>query len=65
MLDDAVPLSYTEWRLVERGDGRERAFLDALGRVTSYSLNGASLTLLANGEVVARFRCWLRNRRAP
>jgi copper homeostasis protein (lipoprotein) len=36
---------------------RERAFLDALARVTGYDLDGRSLTLDARGEVVARFSC--------
>jgi heat shock protein HslJ len=113
--DEPVPLSYTEWRLVELdgapvelvegerqphlvldleesrvvGSGgvnrimgafvlaegelafgplatslmagpegamqRERALLAALARVTSYELEGASLTLLAEDEPVARF----------
>ncbi len=33
---------------------REHAFLEALARVTSYQLEGPSLTLLADGEAVAR-----------
>jgi heat shock protein HslJ len=115
--DEPVPLSYTEWRLVELGDApvelaegeltphlvldleeahvsgsggvnrimgtfvlaegelafgplattmmagpeeamlRERVFLDALARVTSYQLDGSSLTLLAGDERVARLTC--------
>ncbi len=114
MPDEPVPLSYTEWRLVELGGvpvepgegergahlvldleesrvagsggvnrimgtfvlaedelrfgplattmmagpdeamARERAFLDALATVTSYELDGGSLTLLAGDEPVAR-----------
>ena len=117
MTGATVPLSYTEWRLVELGDApvevgegepaphlvldleesrvagsggvnrimgtfvlaenelrfgplattmmagpeeamtRERTFLDALERVTSYELDGSSLVLLADGERVARFAC--------
>ncbi len=33
---------------------RERTFLDALGRVTSYSLDGRTLTFLAGDQAVAR-----------
>ena len=36
---------------------RERAFLDALARVTSYALDGQLLTLLAGDEAVARLAC--------
>lgn len=36
---------------------RERAFLDALARVTAYELDGRSLSLYANGDVVVRMTC--------
>lgn len=36
---------------------RERAFLDALARVTSYELDGQLLTLLSGDEAVARLSC--------
>jgi autonomous glycyl radical cofactor GrcA len=36
---------------------REHEFLDALARVTGYALDGRSLTLAANGDVVARLAC--------
>jgi len=36
---------------------RERAFLDALARVTSYELDGRLLTLLSGDEAVARLSC--------
>jgi heat shock protein HslJ len=36
---------------------RERQFLDALGRVSSYELDGPALTLLAKDEIVARLAC--------
>lgn len=36
---------------------RERAFLDALGRVTSYELKDRTLALRADDVVVGRFTC--------
>jgi heat shock protein HslJ len=36
---------------------RERAFLDVLDVVTSYSLDGQTLTLLASDRAVARLSC--------
>jgi len=36
---------------------RERVFLDALARVTAYELNGRSLILYADGDVVVRLTC--------
>jgi heat shock protein HslJ len=36
---------------------RERQFLAALERVTSYELDGRTLTLLAGGERVVRLAC--------
>ena len=36
---------------------RERTFLDALGRVTSYSLDERTLTFLAGDHAVARLSC--------
>jgi heat shock protein HslJ len=36
---------------------REAAFLAALDRVTSYALDGRTLTLLADGEAVVQLSC--------
>ena len=36
---------------------REDAFLAALARVTSYALDGRTLTLLADGDVVVQLSC--------
>jgi putative lipoprotein len=36
---------------------REAAFLAALERVTSYALDGRTLTFLADGDVVVRLSC--------
>ncbi len=51
------PLATTLMAGPDEAMARERAFLDALARVTGYRLEGGSLTLLAGDEVVARFEC--------
>ena len=51
------PLATTLMAGPEEMMQRERAYLDALARVTSYLLEGSSLELLADDEVVARFAC--------
>jgi copper homeostasis protein (lipoprotein) len=49
------PLATTMMAGPEEAMQCERAFLDALARVTSYELEGSTLTLLAGDEPVARF----------
>ena len=51
------PLATTRMAGPEPAMQRERAFLDALGRVTSYSLDGRMLTFLAADQAVARLAC--------
>ena len=51
------PLATTMMAGPEPAMWRERTFLDALGRVTSYSLDGRTLTLLAGDQAVARLSC--------
>jgi heat shock protein HslJ len=51
------PLATTMMAGPEEAMRRERAFLDALDRVTSYELEGRVLTLLAGESAVARFTC--------
>ena len=51
------PLATTMMAGPEPAMRRERTFLDALGRVTSYSLDGRTLTLLAGDQAVARLSC--------
>jgi copper homeostasis protein (lipoprotein) len=49
------PLATTMMAGPEEAMQHERAFLDALARVTSYELEGSTLTLLAGDEPIARF----------
>jgi heat shock protein HslJ len=51
------PLATTLMAGSEAAMQRERAFLDALARVTSYRLEGNSLTLLAGGHAIAELAC--------
>jgi len=51
------PLATTMMAGPEGALERERAFLDVLARVTGSRLEGASLTLLAGDESVARLEC--------
>jgi heat shock protein HslJ len=51
------PLMTTRMAGPEDAMERERAFLEALGRVTSFELDGRTLTLFADEEPVARFSC--------
>jgi copper homeostasis protein (lipoprotein) len=51
------PLATTLMAGPEGAMQRERAFLDALARVTAYELAGRSLGLYAGDDVVARFEC--------
>ena len=51
------PLATTRMAGSEDAMQREQAFLDALGRVTSYELEGRTLTLLADDEAVVRLSC--------
>ncbi len=51
------PLATTLMAGPEEAMVRERAFLDTLETVTSYDLDGTSLTLLAGEQRVARFAC--------
>jgi copper homeostasis protein (lipoprotein) len=51
------PLATTLMAGPEEAMARERAFLDALAGVTSYRLDGGSLTLLAGDEIAARLEC--------
>lgn len=51
------PLATTRMACPEPAMERERAFLAALDRVTSYELDERALTLLAGNEAVARLQC--------
>lgn len=51
------PLATTMIAGSDEALARERAFLDTLATVTSYRLESASLTLLADDEAVARLEC--------
>jgi copper homeostasis protein (lipoprotein) len=51
------PLATTLMAGPEDAMRRERDFLDALARVTSYELDGASLTLVAGDEPILRLAC--------
>ncbi len=51
------PLATTMMAGPEAAMARERTFLDALARVTTYRLGAGELTLLADDEPVARFAC--------
>jgi copper homeostasis protein (lipoprotein) len=51
------PLATTLMAGPEEAMQRERAFLDALARVTSYRLDGRSLRLLADDATVAMLEC--------
>ena len=51
------PLATTMMAGPEAVMARERSFLDALARVTTYRLERNELTLLADDEPVARFAC--------
>ena len=51
------PLATTMMAGPDEAMARERAFLDALATVTSFRLEGTSLTLLADDETVARLEC--------
>lgn len=57
MPEETVTLAYTEWTLVDLDGERVAAFLDALARVTSYELDGRTLTLFADGDAVVRLEC--------
>jgi heat shock protein HslJ len=49
------PLAATLMAGPEDAMGRERSFLDALGRVTSYELEDRTLSLRADDVIVCRF----------
>jgi heat shock protein HslJ len=51
------PLAATRMAGPEGATHRELSFLAALERVTSYGLDGRTLTLLAGDDAVARFSC--------
>ena len=51
------PLMTTRMACPEPAMERERAFLAALHRVTSYELDERTLTLLAGDEAIARLSC--------
>ncbi len=51
------PLATTRMAGPENVMQREAAFLAALERVTSYALDGRTLTLLADDDVVVRLSC--------
>jgi copper homeostasis protein (lipoprotein) len=51
------PLATTLMAGPEEAMQLEQAFLDALARVTSYSLDGSTLSLLADDQLVARLAC--------
>jgi heat shock protein HslJ len=51
------PLATTRMAGPEEAMKREHAFLEALARVTSYALDGRTLTLLAGDEPIARLSC--------
>ena len=50
------PLATTRMAGPESSMRREQSLLAALGQVTSYELDGTTLTLLAEDQVVARLR---------
>jgi heat shock protein HslJ len=51
------PMMATRMAGPEQALQREQVFLDALGRVDSFELEGRTLTLLAGGEAIARLSC--------
>ncbi len=51
------PLATTRMAGPENAMQRETAFLAALERVTSYALDGRTLTLLADDDAVVRLSC--------
>jgi copper homeostasis protein (lipoprotein) len=51
------PLATTLMAGPEEAMERERAFLAALARVTAYELEGRSLALYADDEIVVRLAC--------
>jgi len=51
------PLATTLMAGPEDAMATERRFVDALGRVTSYRLEGRSLELLAEDRIVVRLAC--------
>ena len=51
------PLATTRMAGPEEAMRREQAFLDALARVTSYELDGRTLTLLADDEAIVKLSC--------
>ena len=51
------PLATTRMAGPEEAMQREAALLAALARVTSYALDGRTLTLLADGEAVVQLSC--------
>ena len=51
------PLATTRMAGPESAMQREAAFLAALGRITSYALEGRTLTLLADDDPVVRLSC--------
>jgi heat shock protein HslJ len=51
------PLATTRMAGPEEAMRREQAFLDALARVTSYELDGRTLTLLADDEPLVTLSC--------
>ena len=51
------PLATTLMAGSEEALARERRFLDALARVTSYGLDGRSFTLYAEADVAVRLTC--------
>ena len=60
LTEDALrfgPLATTLMAGPEDAMERERVFLDALARVTAYELDGRSLILYADGDVVVRLTC--------
>ena len=60
LTEDALrfgPLATTLMAGPEDAMERERVFLDALARVTAYELDGRSLLLYADGDVVVRLTC--------
>jgi putative lipoprotein len=51
------PLATTRMAGPKDAMAREQGFLDALARVTSYELDGRTLTLSSGGEAIARLSC--------